>query len=68
MTPIRKGSFIRRAKDITIGSTLVLAFTASGLTLPGCTNQPDNEADYNYEETVYTKGVRSHQGNQAGRI
>lgn len=60
MTPIRKGSFIRRAKDITIGSTLVLAFLASGLTLPGCTKQQDNEADYSYEETVYTKGVRSH--------
>lgn len=59
MTPQRKGSFIRRAKDITIGSTLALALLASGLILPGCTNQQDNEADYTYEETVYTKGIRS---------
>lgn len=59
MTPVRKGSFIRRAKDITIGSTLALALLASGLSLPGCTSQQDNEADYTYEETVYTKGIRS---------
>ncbi|MPR35370.1 hypothetical protein [Salmonirosea aquatica] len=60
MTPIRKGSFIRRAKDITISSTLALALLASGMTLPGCSDQQDDEAAYSYEETVDTKGIRSH--------
>lgn len=61
MTLIRKGSFIRRAKDITISSTLGLALLASGMTLPGCnSDSQDDEAAYSYEETVYTKGIRSH--------
>jgi len=60
MTPIRKGTFIRRAKDITISSTLALALLASGMTLPGCTQQQDDEGAYSYEETVDTKGIRSH--------
>jgi hypothetical protein len=60
MTPIRKGTFIRRAKDITISSTLALALFASGMSLPGCTQQQDDEGAYSYEETVDTKGIRSH--------
>ena len=60
MTPIRKGSFVRRAKDITISSTLALALLTSGMTLPGCSEQQDDEAAYSYEETVDTKGVRSY--------
>ncbi|TDB63988.1 hypothetical protein [Arundinibacter roseus] len=60
MTPTRKGHFIRKAKDITISSTLAFAILASGMMLPGCGSNESNEADYSYEETTYTKGIRSH--------
>ncbi|GHB62430.1 hypothetical protein [Persicitalea jodogahamensis] len=60
MTPQRNGSFIRRAKDITISSTLALAMLASGVVLPSCEGGQDNEADYSYDETTYAKGIRSY--------
>ncbi len=60
MTPQRNGSFIRRAKDITISSTLALALLASSTVLPGCEGGQDNEAAYSYDETTYTKGIRSY--------
>ena len=44
MTPQRKGTFLRRAKDITIGSTLAVAMLASGIILPGCQGGEDNRS------------------------
>ena len=60
MTPLRQGYFIRRAKDISIGSTLALAMLASGVALPGCNGGQDNEAAYSYDDTTYEKGIRSY--------
>lgn len=60
MTPARSGSFIRRAKDITISSTLALAILATGMIMPACSNSEDDEGDYSYEETTYAKGIRSY--------
>lgn len=60
MTPSRRGSFIRKAKDITISSTLALAILASGVVLPSCSSSSEgDDAAYSYEETTYTKGIRS---------
>lgn len=60
MTPLRNGFFLRRAKDITISSTLALALLTGGLTLSGCEGGQDKEADYSYDDTVYEKGIRSY--------
>jgi hypothetical protein len=61
MTPSRTGSFIRRAKDITISSTLALALLAGGMGLPGCSTTTNSEEDpYSYgADTSYTRGIRS---------
>lgn len=60
MTPSRSGSFIKRAKDITISSTLALAILASGVILPACSSSSESDdAAYSYEETTYSKGIRS---------
>jgi hypothetical protein len=59
MTQLRKGSFIRRAKDITIGSALALTFLSGTTFISGCSTN-NNESEYSYEETTYSKGVRSH--------
>ncbi len=60
MTPLRKGFFIRKAKDITISGTLALALLAGGITLPGCQSGQDSEAEYSYDDTTYEKGIRSY--------
>ncbi len=60
MTLQRKGSFIRRAKDITISSTLAVSLLASGMALPGCNGGQDNEAAYSYDDATYAKGIRSY--------
>ena len=60
MTQLRKGSFIKRAKDISISSALALALFSSGMIMPGCSSNDDDEAAYSYEETTYSKGIRSH--------
>lgn len=59
MTQLRKGSFVKRVKDISIGSALALAILSSGMMMPGCSSN-DDESDYSYEETTYSKGIRSH--------
>ncbi|WP_353717596.1 hypothetical protein [Dyadobacter sp. 676] len=58
MTQLRKGSFIRKVKDISIGGALALALLA-GTGLVSCSSNND-ESDYSYEETSYGKGIRSH--------
>jgi hypothetical protein len=60
MTHVRKGSFIKKAKDISISGALALALFSSGMMVPGCSPKQDEEADYSYEETTYSKGIRSH--------
>ncbi|NIJ55692.1 hypothetical protein [Dyadobacter arcticus] len=58
MTQIRKGSFIKNVKDISISGALALALL-SGVTMSSCSSNEDEEA-YSYEETSYSKGIRSH--------
>ncbi|MCF0073511.1 hypothetical protein LZD49_23735 [Dyadobacter sp. CY261] len=58
MTQLRKGSFIKKVKDISMGGALALALL-SGTTLVSCSSN-DDESDYSYEETSYGKGIRSH--------
>ncbi|HEV7348973.1 hypothetical protein [Telluribacter sp.] len=61
MTPARSGSFIRRAKDITISSTLALALLATGIALPGCSTNNNEDEAYSYAaDTSYSRGIRSH--------
>jgi hypothetical protein len=59
MTQQRSGSFIKRAKDITLSSALTLAILSGGAMMTGCSSK-DDESDYSYEETTYSKGIRSH--------
>ncbi len=58
MTQIRKGTFIKKVKDIGVGTALAISLF-SGTYLTSC-NSNNDEADYSYEETTYTKGIRSH--------
>jgi hypothetical protein len=59
MAHLRGGSFIRRAKDITVGSALALALFSGGILMEGCGSSQDEDA-YTYEETTYKKGIRSY--------
>lgn len=59
MTQLRKGSFLKRAKDISISSALAITILSSGIGMTGCGSNEDEEA-YSYEETSYSKGIRSH--------
>ncbi|WP_026628576.1 hypothetical protein [Dyadobacter alkalitolerans] len=59
MTQLRKGSFLKRAKDISISSALAITILSSGIGMTGCGSSEDEEA-YSYEETTYSKGIRSH--------
>ncbi|MCF2486737.1 hypothetical protein [Dyadobacter sp. CY347] len=59
MTQLRKGSFLKRAKDISISSALAITILSSGIGMIGCGSNEDEEA-YSYEETNYSKGIRSH--------
>jgi hypothetical protein len=59
MTQIRKGAFVRSIKEISIGSALAVALLSGMTGLSSCSSNDDEEA-YSYEETTYTKGIRSH--------
>ena len=62
MTIIRKNSFIRKVKDISIGGSLALAILGNSVMLQSCgsSNSSDNE-DTDYEEVeAYTKGVKTY--------
>jgi len=55
MTPLRKSSFIRKVKDITVSSTLALAVLGNTVMLQSCgSSNQDDEGDYE-EVEVYTK-------------
>lgn len=58
MTRFRSGSFIRSAKEISISGALALALL-SGLSISSCSSNEEEDA-YSYEETTYSKGIRSH--------
>jgi hypothetical protein len=60
MTIIRKGSFVKRVKDISISSALAMTLLSGSMFLPGCSSNEDDESAYSYEETSYSKGIRSH--------
>lgn len=60
MTVIKKGSVIRKVKNIGIGGALLVALTSSGWVLSGCGQGASQEEEYSYEEVSYSKGVISH--------
>ncbi|MCU0326111.1 MAG: hypothetical protein MUF45_12790 [Spirosomaceae bacterium] len=56
MTHLRKGTFVRRIKEISIGTTLTLALVSPVMQSCG---DSDSSSEEEYEE-VYTKGVRTY--------
>lgn len=60
MTQLRKGTFIKRAKDISIGGALALTLFSGGLFMQSCGSSDEDDSAYSYEETTYAKGIRSH--------
>jgi hypothetical protein len=58
MTQLRKGAFVKKAKDISIAGALAVALLSGGMLFTGCGSSKD-DSDYSYEETSYTKGIRS---------
>ncbi len=59
MTPTSKKTFIKKAKDITISSTIALTIMGNSIALQSCGSDSSNEEAYEYEE-VYTKGVKTY--------
>ncbi|MDZ7934130.1 MAG: hypothetical protein U5M51_04015 [Emticicia sp.] len=59
MTPISKKSFIKKVKDITIGSTIALSILGGSMALQSCGSDSSNDEEYSYDE-VYTKGVKTY--------
>lgn len=59
MTPISKKTFIKKVKDITIGSTIALSIIGNSVALQSCGSDSSDEEEYEYEE-VYTKGVKTY--------
>ncbi len=61
MTLIRKHSFIRQIKDISISGTLALAILGNSVMLQSCGNSNSSEDEDDYEEVeIYTKGVKTY--------
>ncbi len=62
MTIIRKKSFIRKVKDISISGSLALAILGNSVLLQSCgSSNSSNEEDSDYEEVeAYTKGVKTY--------
>lgn len=62
MTIIRKNSFIRKVKDISISSSLALAILGNSVMLQSCNSSNSSDAeDTDYEEVeAYTKGVKTY--------
>lgn len=62
MTIIRKNSFIRKVKDISISGSLALAILGNSVMLQSCgNNNADDDENSDYEEVeAYTKGVRTY--------
>ena len=62
MAIIRKNSFIRKVKDISISGSLALAILGNSVMLQSCGNSnTNNDEDTDYEEVeAYTKGVKTY--------
>jgi hypothetical protein len=62
MTIIRKNSFIRKVKDISISGSLALAILGNSVMLQSCgSSNSSNDEDTDYEEVeAYTKGVKTY--------
>jgi hypothetical protein len=61
MTPTSKKTFIKKVKDITIGSTIALTILGNSIVLQSCGSDSSDEGDYEYDyEEVYTKGVKTY--------
>jgi hypothetical protein len=62
MTIIRKHSFIRKVKDISISGSLALAILGNSVMLQSCgSNNSSDDEDSDYEEVeAYTKGVKTY--------
>ncbi len=58
MTVVRKGSVIRKVKNIGINGALLVALAGSGWMIQGCSTG-GSEEEYSYEEVTYSKGVIS---------
>jgi len=58
MAQIRKGTFIKTVREISVGGALALA-VLTGVGLSSCGSNEEEEA-YSYEESTYSKGIRSH--------
>lgn len=61
MTLQRKGSSIRRVRDIAVGSTLALAVLTGAPLLQSCGGgNQDREETYTREETTFSRGVKTY--------
>lgn len=62
MTTIRKNSFIRKVKDISINGSLALAILGNSVILQSCgSSNSSDDQDSDYEEVeAYTKGVKTY--------
>ena len=61
MTLIRKHSFIRQIKDISVSGTLALAILGNSVILQSCGSSNSSEDEVDYEEVeVYSKGVKTY--------
>jgi hypothetical protein len=59
MSPIKKGSAIRRIREIGIGGSLAVVLMSNGWLVSSCSSAND-ETSYSYEEVADTLGVRSY--------
>lgn len=59
MTPSKQHAFIKKVKDITIGSTIALSLFGPAVLLQSCSSNQNDEGDYE-EVEVYKKGVKTY--------
>lgn len=57
MTPVKRNTFLKKVKDITIGGSLSMLILSSGLY--SCSSNESTEGEYEQTE-VYTQGVRTY--------
>jgi hypothetical protein len=59
MTPSKQHAFIKKVKDITIGSTIALSLFGPAVLLQSCSSNQNDDGDYE-EVEVYKKGVKTY--------
>jgi hypothetical protein len=57
MTPVKRNTFLKKVKDITISGSLSMLILSSGLY--GCSSNESTDGEYEQTE-VYTQGVRTY--------